>query len=108
MMGWGLEGIYLISRSLVGDIFRILVDVVHGVGHGWDVVFGCTGDGVVCDVVCHFVECLYCMRVWKVGIGRVCCVDVVVCLLVGCWWGVKSICYTSYSTPAKVVASLRG
>ncbi len=44
---------YLVSGSFVGNILRGAVDVVHGVGVGGDVVFGCAGDGVVCYFVGH-------------------------------------------------------
>lgn len=77
-MGW--EGIYLVSRSLVRDIFSVLVDVVHGVGHGGDVLLGRAGDAVVCDVVCHDAECLCGVCVWQVRIERVCYTNVVLML----------------------------
>lgn len=48
---------YLVSRGFVRDIFGVVVDVVHGVGHGGDVVFGCAGDGVVVNLVRHCVWC---------------------------------------------------
>lgn len=44
---------YLVSGSFVGDILRVAVDVVHGVGLGRDVFLGGAGGGGVMDLVCH-------------------------------------------------------
>ena len=38
------------------------MDVVHGLGHGGDVFLGCAGDGVVVDLVGHFL-----ILVWEAG-----------------------------------------
>lgn len=43
----------LVSGSFVGNVLRGAVDVVHRVGVGGDVVFGCAGDGVVGYFVGH-------------------------------------------------------
>lgn len=31
------------------------MDIIHRFGHGGDVLLGCTGDGRVVDLVCHFL-----------------------------------------------------
>ena len=46
---------YLVPARFVGNVLDVAVDVVHGLGHGGDVLLGGAGGGVVLDLVCHFV-----------------------------------------------------
>ena len=54
MGGFGISFIDLVPARFVGNVLDVAVDLVHGLGHGGDVVFGRAGDGVVVDLVCHF------------------------------------------------------
>lgn len=64
-----MRGAYLVSTSLVGDIFDIAVDVIHRVGLGGDVVFGGLGDGMVLDFVCHCGWLFVCLVQYCVMLG---------------------------------------
>lgn len=51
--GRGEERLYLVATRFVRDVLHVAVDVVHWVGHGGNVVFGCAGGGGVVDFVRH-------------------------------------------------------